>query len=276
MPTTYVGTSAFFPSITIPVDGDLADAASVNGAAMDEIDTQIFLLQTYGQLMQSTCPIRARWSTLISLDIEPIPFMAVTESGTWKSIFTTMLTNVSETDLEGGGSFAINTWYFVYAYSIGGVANFQISAQMPDQYFLYKNGTFSHKYICSFKTNTLGQILPFEKYGNYVTYEASLAVGGGSSTIEAPLTTANYVPPSVNNAPRLCKLVGNADSTATFLPSTLTIRPRSGSGGYEFIIPALGAESIILETPTDDTGTVYYFLSDGSVSILFGLLGYYE
>jgi len=106
MPTTYVGVSNFNPSITIPVDGDLADANSVNVSAKDELDTQINLFESYGQLMQSTSPLRVRFSSLNSIDVDPIPFIALTEGGTWKTTFTTTTTNVSDADLEGGGVFA--------------------------------------------------------------------------------------------------------------------------------------------------------------------------
>lgn len=276
MPTTYVGVSNFSPSITIPVDGDNANANSVNVSAKAEIDTQIYLFQTYGQLMQSTCPIRARWASLISLDIEPIPFMAVTESGTWKTIFTTATATVSEADLEGGGTFVADTWYFVYAFSVGGVTNWQISPTLPDQFLLYKNGSFSHKYVCSFKTNGLSQILPFEKYGNYTNFEAGLPVGGGSATVTTALTTVSYCPPTINSSPRMIKLALDYTAPIVFSSQTVLAKSRSTAAGYEFRVRPFGTDTIFFDIATDTTRTVYYEVSDSGITANFKAVGYYD
>lgn len=277
MPTTYVGVSNFNPSITIPVDGDLADANSVNVSAKDELDTQINLFESYGQLMQSTSPLRVRFSSLNSIDVDPIPFIALTEGGTWKTTFTTTTTNVSDADLEGGGVFANNTWYYVYAYSVLGVCNFQISTVLPDIFFLYKSGTFSHKYICSFKTSNTGSVIPFEKYGNYITYEAGLAVDGGSATTITTVNTSLYIPPS-NNVPRLCKIQLNIDSNIVFGDSEIFVFPRIGTDGYQFYARANGIDTTIFDISTDETRNIYYFVQNVPPTPVatFKILGYYE
>ena len=279
MPTTYVGSSNFNQSITIPSDGDLADANSVNVSAKAEIDTQINLFESYGQLMQSTCPIRARRSAVRDVEIDAIPFIAVTEGGTWKTIFTTTSTTVTQANLEGGGTFTPDTWYFIYAYSVAGVCTFQISTTLPDVFLIYKNGTFSHKFICSFRTNSGSDINVFEKYGNYVTYESQLSVGGGSSITESPLSTSVYIPPTVNNVPRLCRLTMDINSNTTATDTLITVRSISGSDGYTFYARAFGLDTTFFEISTDDTRTVYYQVQNASPSppsALFKLTGYYE
>lgn len=279
MPTTYVGTSNFNQSITIPSDGDLADSNSVNVSAKAEIDTQINLFESYGQLMQSTCPIRARKTGFKDVDIDPIPFIAVTEGGTWKTIFTTTTITVNESNLEGGGGYTFDTWYFIYAYSVAGVCNFQISTTVPDAFFLYKNGTFSHKFICSFRTNSGSAVVSFEKYGNYVTYEDQLSVGGGVAITESALSTSLYIPPSVNNVPRLCKLQIDINSNTTATDTIVTVRAISGSIGYTFFARASGLDTTYFDISTDEDRNVYYLVQNASPSppsATFRILGYYE
>lgn len=282
MPTTYVGTPVFNQSIIIPVDGDLADAASVNVSATAEIDTQLKLFEVYGQMMQSTCPIRAQWSAVgvgFSVDIAPIPFIVVTEGGTWKTIFTTTTTNVGVAALEGGGAYLPNTWYYVYAYSVAGVCNFQISTIPPDQFSLYKNGTFSMKFICSVRTDPfVGSLQPFQKYGNYVSYEIQQPIGGGSSTALSPLLSADYIPPTSSAIPRMCKIIMDSNSAATINDTVVTVKSSAAFAGYTFFVRASGVDTTIFDAITDLNRTIYYQIANIPTlpTVNFYLVGYYE
>jgi len=277
MPTTYVGSAAFNPSITIPVDGDLADANSVNVSAKAEIDTQLSLFDMYGQMMQSTCPIRIRRKLTLVVDIDPIPFIAVTEGGTWKTIFSTTTTSVGVANIEGmPGAFTPNTWYYIYAFSNGGVMDFQLSTTPPDVYGLYKNGTFSMKFLGTFLTNSGGFIIPFEKYGNFVTYEGKFTVGSGSSTTPSALNTAAAIPPSINNVPRLCKMVLDINNTANTSDQLILVGSTTPITGLSFQARAGGLDTTVFDIATDANRALFYSVSNNLTVATFSLYGYYE
>lgn len=281
MPTTYVGTPAFNQSITIPVDGDPADAASVNTSAQDELDTQLYLFESYGRLMQSTSPIRARFVNFFDIQIQAIPFIAVTEGGTWKTVFTTGSTTIGLAELEGGGTYNIDTWYYVYAYSLAGVCKFQISAVQPDKYTLYKDGTFSMKFICSFRTTSTilmgsATIYPFTKWGGYVSYESQIPVGGGAANVFTLLGTQSYIPPLASFPGRMCKLSVDVANISSVTTSTISLTRDINLPGIS--INYKGAESTVLvDVPTDDQRNVFYKTNlTGIATCTISIVGYYE
>jgi len=281
MATTYTGTPVLNTSITIPQDGDNANAASVNVASQALLDMQVYLLRTYGLTMQSTSPIRVRDDNFNVADtvlIYPIPSVVVDDGGTWKAVFTITNTTLSSTDVEGGGGFVANTWYYVYAYAMMSSCKFQISPVKPDIYGLYKDGTFSHKYICSFKTDGSAHIIGFNKYGNFTQYQQNLSIGGGNSTTQTSLSSDSYIPPITGGTmSRICKVLVQYDNSHGS-PLILSMIPRSGASGYPFNIPALGVGTFICDIPADDMRKIYYRCSSNlnNPTILFTMYGYWE
>lgn len=275
MPTTYTGSPVLNTSITIPLDGDNANAASVNSGFQSLTNMQNFLLQGYGQAMQSTSPIRIFPPTVSSITIAPIPVITVSEGGTWKTIFTTATATVNATNIEGGGVFAPSTWYYVYAYSVAGVVNWQLSLSVPDQYGLYKNGTFSHKYIGAFKTDGSSFIIPFQKYGEFVNYCTAQSVTSGSSLTPATLATSAYIPNlavPTTSIVRLLITMNNLTGNA----ATLTLRSYPTSLGYTFNAPTGTLTNLFVDVPTNEMHELQYFVSLTSLVCDFKVYGYYE
>lgn len=280
MPTPYSGTPNLVTSITIPADGDNASAASVNTSTTAIRDMQLYLAQSIGSIMGSTCPIRIASSIANTKDIiiEPIPFLAVTEAGAWRVISKNSQSTINEANLESGMTYANNTLYSIYAYSTAGVMNFQISAQPTDAYNLYKIGDTSRKYLGAFKTDGMGNVLAFNKYGSSYNYANAISLGGGASTTPTAILVKNYLPTEITTTSfgRTVKIKADIDATAGASSGTLNIQ-FGAAGLYIFSYQSNTYTSTVFEVPTEGfDGKITYFLSVGPPNVQFYLLGYYD
>ncbi len=278
MSTVYTGVPTLTSSITIPADGDLANAASVNVSAKALLDMQTFLFQTFGQDMQSTSPIRCYSvpGSTKNITIDPMPLILVNELGTWKTIALLNSTTVGVAQIEGApGDYSVDTWYYVYIYSVAGLAQVLLSTTPPDIYNLYRTGGQSHKYIASFKTNGTN-VTPFSRYGNSTQYLSNLNVGGSPSLTRVPLLTSSFIPPiPASSMGRFCKLlikptnVGAASSLTLFCNSTIPV-------GYEIFVPQNTTTSLCIEMPTDAANNLYYISASSSLTFQAFIVGYTE
>ena len=176
---TYTGSANLSTTIQIPQDLDNADANSVNLAAKAEIDNQVTLLTLYSQIMSSTSPIRIDSVNGIDIVVGPLSNVLVQASGTWTILTTASGTTINAANIEGGGAFQPNKWYYIYVRSLAGIPQFQLSIIPPDGYGLYKNGSFGFKYLGSLRTDATSNVLSFHKY-NGVT--STLPLNGGLIT----------------------------------------------------------------------------------------------
>mgnify|MGYP000211003169 CR=1 FL=1 len=122
-------------------------------------------------------------------------------------------TTLDSTFLSPAGSFAASTWYYVYGKSASGVIGFEISDTAPEGgNLLYKTGDETRRYLCCFRTDNGGNIVPFRATNGRYLYDLALHVslsGGfqiaGTSNWQSwSLTSYHYggylVPPHVNRA----------------------------------------------------------------------------
>ena len=278
MSTLYTGVPTLTSSITIPADGDLANANSVNVSAKALLDMQTFLFQTFGQDMQSTSPIRC-YSTIGSvknITIDPMPLILVNELGTWKTISLLNSVTVGVAQIEGApGDYTADTWYYVYIYSVAGLAQVLLSTTPPDIYNLYRTGGQSHKYIASFKTSGTN-VTPFSRYGNTTQYLSNLSVGGSPSLTRVPLITSLFIPPTpASTMGRFCKIlikptnVGAASNLTFYNNSVITV-------GYDIFVPQNTTTTVCIEMPTDPNNNIYYVSGSSSLTFQCFIIGYTE
>jgi len=196
MSQIYIGSPAYTSSITIPNDGDLASAASVNNPTKSEADMDYFLLQSMGLLTQGAS-VKLSSVDGATIVISALPLIVVNENGLYVTISTPSSITISRTSLEVGANFVPNTWYYIYAYSIASIANFQISLVPPDTNNLYKQGGDSYRYLGSIRTNGLSQILKvYSNRGKYIYLDTAYQLLNGSSTTELAIPLNTVVPPT--------------------------------------------------------------------------------
>lgn len=281
MPTSYSGTPVLNTSITIPVDGDNANANSVNVSSKALVDSQVLLYQVYGQLQQSTCPIRIYDNgDGKNITVQPIPNVLVTENGTWKTVLTTMATTIGVANIEGApADYSADTWYYIYAFSDMGTCKFQISTVGSDKYNLYKNGLFSHKYLCAFKTDGAKNIIRFHKYANFYQYLTPQSIGSGIATTYTPLNSDLFIPPNpaAGHISRIGKFAVDVDA-AIGNGSIIQLASDTGIVGYFLTYSSGQRTTFFVECPVDSNARLLYRVQapSGSTTITYRICGYYE
>lgn len=275
MSTTYTGTAGLQTTIQIPQDLDNADAASVNISSKAEIDNQVTLLQLYGHIMSSTAPIRIESTNLTDILVYPLSNVLVQESGTWKVLTKSSSTTLTGANVEGGGGYVANTWYYIYVYSLVGVPQFQLSAIPPDGFGLFKGGSFSYKYLGSIRTDPMAKVLPFHKYNGVTLYDVILSIGTGTSSTITSLASNLYIPPTA----RIGKFNALVNTTPGGLSGELRFYPSNSPTNYTPVTyPGNSYQMIYLDMPVDVTQKLWYNVPTftGSLGISYFCVGYYE
>jgi len=278
MSIPYVGTSSLTTTIQIPQDLDNADAASVNLSSKAEIDNQVALLTAYGQLMASTCPIRIESTGATTLTVGPIPHAFVQEGGSWIVVSTSVATNLTAADVEGGGGFGmVPKWYYIYIYAFGGLPFFQISPYPPDGYLLYKNGSFAYKFLGSLRFDGVA-IESFLKYDGVVIYrEASLSIGSGTNSTVTALASNIKIPPTA----RIGKFSTLVNTTSGGSGGEIRFHPNAPFEPTEyisFIYPGNNLLNIVFDCAVSNLQVISYSVpvTVGPTTMTYFCLGYYE
>lgn len=270
MPTSYVGSPTNTQSITIPQDLDNADAASVNTSSKAQLDNQVFLMQTYGQMMNSTCPMRAYSISPNQVAIRLLSLVFVQELGIWKPLSTSTVVTATAPPL------AVNTWYYLYVYSVAGVATFAFDTVAPDQYRLFKAGTFSHRYICSVATDSVGDIRPFAKYNgevNYIRRTDTTLLTGAAPLVDTTVNAAILIPENVIMA-KLTMEITTSGASGTIVFSDIATSLYT----LPILYPGANANTYFFDLPVSDSRQFNYKAvgASGITNATIGCVGYYE
>lgn len=276
MPTTYIGTANLQTTIEIPQDLDNADAASVNVSSKAEIDNQVTLLQLYGRLMSSTAPIRIDSVNKTEITIYPLSNVLVQENGIWQVLTKDSSTLLKGTDVEGGSGFVANTWYYIYVYSFLGVPQFQISPVYPDIFGLFKQGTFSFKYLGSIKTDSMAKVIPFHKYNGVTLYATVLSIGSGNSNTITSVASDLYIPKTAKTG----KFSILINTTSGGLAGELRLYSSNitPTNYVPINYPGNSYQTTYTDASVDENQKLWYNVPTftGSLGISYFCVGYYE
>lgn len=196
MSTVLTETSSYDATITVPASGDARTASSVNTAFQSLTNRSKYLYDHMpnGLLVGGD---RADCSDGATVNISAIKSVIIGNKS--YSASAQALTNSS---LEGGGSFANSTWYYVYCYVSAGSLAFQISTTAPEASLTWKTGVTTHRYLRSFRTNSSGTVYRFRACGGRVIYRRSAHSPGTFSVLAASadgsftdVNCAGFVPP---------------------------------------------------------------------------------
>ena len=214
MSTVYTSTKPFYaitdniPSFVIlPSDGDPLFAASANIFEKKIFDGNNAVFESLCKLPNSNSSIRAVCSDGINIKIAPFS-VEVALTGTYYFVKTVDEISINSSNLEGGGGFMPNTWYYVY-YKVTAGPTFTtvISTTAPHKYKLYRDNAgaqdLTSKYLLSFKVLVGMTILPFKKLGHQTKYMLGLPllaygthVGAGAPAL---VDCSLFVPPTAGS-----------------------------------------------------------------------------
>ena len=181
------------------------------------------------------------------------------------------------TYLEGGGSLANSTWYYLYVRVFNNAVNYEVSTTEPDAALHYKSGDTSRCYAGPFRTDGSGSILPFHSVGGDWRYveNATVVLSSGSATSWTDVDCSAYVPPTARMG-HFSALMGNAASTNRFA----YLRPKGTSVTYGRQLAGPGTSGInssdSFSYGLPSTLTLQYKVDNASLSVTLAMDGFTE
>lgn len=143
-----------------------------------------------------------RCATSPSLLVQPLGDFFVTEGGSWVCVTHSVASTLNLSTISGG--LTPNALYFVYAYSVAGVVNFEATVTAPDDSLTFKNGTTTHALVSIFATEHLLNVMPYKQGGGKFRYEkrtgtgsgvrGNLILDGGNATVITTISLGHSVP----------------------------------------------------------------------------------
>lgn len=259
---SYTGTkNKYNHTINIPQDAvDNVDAITVDPAFQNLADGLHYTVASLGYRPHVCLEWASGSSVLVSafgglsVDGSGIPLLA------WLTDSYSGAVTLTSADLEGGGSFAVDTCYFVYAV-VNITANVPstniiISTDAPDFALLYKSMDRRYRYLGHFLTDGAAAIIPFQMIDfRYLFLEEAfspqLLVDNMTATDTQTFALPTPYPKQQIKSLLLKMDVVSAETNTSFL----SMKPSSWPGtGYIFDFAAKGAGASYwnysLEIPT--------------------------
>lgn len=221
------------------------------------------------------------------VDIKVGPIAGVTVSGSENDNLASNEISVATSGLD------TNQFYHLYAYNSSGAiacAYYTKDDGPPDGALVFQNVPtvgITRRYLCSFRTNGSGAVLPFRKTGNLYLYDQSNAAVGatrvvnlGHATSFTDQSLSTLIPAHVRVVKLRALLVGKFNSWVYGYVQA--------NGGTGDVVPlsvygnALDTGSIAFDNVTLDFDlpltdrTIEYLVSDAVAGMSIYVLGYYE
>lgn len=183
-PITPATPSPIPASTTGPADGELANAASVNGAFQDLMEGVLGLrIASYGRRTRT----QVKSSNGTTLVVGALGSVILTTGGgtSWVSFLNTTQQTVTAATAFGG-SLGNSTRYYLYAYNNAGSLDFIITVTPPNASRTYENGNTDRAFVSTFITDESGVIVPFNHVGNEYHYAPAMdfAIFGGRRALK--------------------------------------------------------------------------------------------
>ena len=273
MPTSLTETAEYTSAqLSVPATGDARTAASVDAAFQLLTNRAAFALAAVESRLQwsgdfAVAPGGSNSSFVVSIGAFQCVVL-VDDAGAAYAPYIYAGGTIGASKIEGGGNLANSSIYYVYAYLVSGVVDFEISLIPPRASRAHKTGSGyayqSRRYIGFFPTDSSGNPLPLRaSHGRYVFRLSALATGhrvlNASATVGATdFSCAALVPPHVRLVSLRLALTA-AGGAAVFgiyaKPDTLGVQCRVDSPD--------GTMSGFCEVECDATQTLQYQLTLG-------------
>lgn len=278
MPTTVTpNPDSLDATIDIPIDGELAAAATVGNSDTSLLNLGYFNLK---RLQHCAGRIRARCDGSFGIPDEKtirvypiLGFVVIDTAVRFRNVLVN--TDINETNLEGGGNYANNTFYYVYVYVSGGVSAFQISTTAPDAYRIFKSGGTTHKYLFSFWTNGLGRVNRFYfENGTYTSY-SERAISTTNPTVATSVSLVGFLPPHAKRAIIRSTLDNSAGAGASIYVGPTPTDVAGGAGRRIFVGPT-SLNSECYELPLDESQSLDHIVSANTTFHALTFVGWKE
>jgi len=258
-------------SATGPADGDLASAASVNGAfqtLMNGSDAARRLL--FGTKLKPRYKVEP--GTLgpanPKITVDPLGAVLVTDgTGQW-----TVATHLTSTTVDiltawGLGALPVKTRLYLYAklHADGVSVDWNVDTTGPDGLLAYKNGSTDYAFVGTFLTDAgvANQILPCYSYGSMHKLSAAAEnatvkiLAAGAAQVDTAVTLN---PAGIGNlVPSWARLVWLAiDATAAGAHSLLITSSATSPYGYTLDFNAAGRRNAIIPIVSEDNQNIHY------------------
>lgn len=259
--STYPGNDQYPVFVALPDDGEPATAESIAAQAKALADRTAYLLRRSGSMSGTASPIRVKSIDGASVIVYPISGLAVYDTAPH------VLSTVAQ-DTVLAPPLSANTWYYVYAY-YNRVVSYEFSTTAPNIHRVFKNGTTSHAYMCSLRTDGAGAIRPFYRERNVTSYGAQYAaVTGGTATTATDQSLATMVPPSSVQARCTVTVVSASTGYAALKPK----------GWPAEVFINCGSQKITAQVDvlTDDSQVIQWRVDAGTSSADIKVIGYME
>ena len=223
-------------STTGPADGELANAASVNGAFLDLMSGVLGVrIGTYGRVANVHC----RSSNGTDIVVDALGSVLLTTGGatSWLSLLNSTPQSVTAATALGS-ALGNNVRYYLYAYYNGTGLAFIVNTTAPNVSRTYENGNTDHIFVSTFVTDGSGIIIPYVQTGRQVRYSnpyqgpsVATNTGGGVWTDVNFNATTPMIPTWAQSVTLLVDL-SNSDTTAG--GDLYYLRPKgiTASGNY--------------------------------------------
>lgn len=193
-----------WPGWTIlPAPKDPFVAQSVNNYEKTIQDKNMYIWEGVLKNPSSNGIIRMYSSGPKTIVVQPLTLMASSSlvPGDYFLVDIPTNTTIGENNLFTPGTFAANTWYYVYVWTkMDDTIAITIDTNPPYEYLLYRDlmgfEDTAFKFLGSFVTDGVGEILPFTKNGQSVRYVDEhnvLTAGFTLLPVTVPLTA--FIPP---------------------------------------------------------------------------------
>lgn len=289
---TPIAPATFPTSLTCPADGDLANAASVNGA-FQSIMTGIEVARQglYGRKLNAryrvTFPNVGPPPFGPLMVLEPLGQIYLTTGGgtVWRCVNHNVQTSI-DLVAKFGGPLTAKTRFYVYATIVAGVLDFVVDTNPPGIDLRYANANTDRAYVGTFLTSAIASnVWGFTCDGRLYRYTLnngfSIVAGGQANAYTAlnAYTTVGdgqIVPAYARNLLLSWNAINNAAG-----PDTLFINSNNSGGAFEVSIgPSgenFGRPAGIIPAMADDLTNVYYKWTTGGVNVgaNIGVVGFY-
>ena len=284
--TILTPTNTTFPaSATGPADGDLANAASVNGAFQALVNGEdaarrllygAKLRPRYKVVPGSNGPVNPK------ITVDPLGALAVTSGGVWTVLTHTTSTTIDILTAFGAGALAVKTRYYLYAYTTDGVTiSWLVSATGPDSLLRYMTGSTDYAFIGTFLTDAgvANQILPCYSYGSM----HKLSGAGGNGAIKILASGASAVDAAVPLNPAGLGMLVPVWAPVVWLQIdaqgggavSLSITPSATSTfGYSIDFNAAGRRNAIIPIVSEDNQNIHYTWGAGGSLVDIYVVGW--
>lgn len=271
--------------VVLPSDGDPFTAQSVNIYEKVIQDRNMYIFEGAMKNVNMNSPIRMECTDSTSIQIYPFILQVQDPiTSNYKLVSSDVILTATSANLVTPGSFAANTWYYVYLHlKMDGTTEISIDDSGPDYYLLYKDlmgmPDKSYKFLGTFRTGTGGFIKKFFKSGQRVSYLNEQLVVIGVATTPTTQSLVNFIPPISRVMTLSLDLFnGNTMSSntftiiSTFSPGVIfSLRRDSNSRNY--------IHSTTLEYNVDNTQSITYKWNTSGANVstaLINVLGYRE